>query len=79
MERKGERVGALEKFNVLFTSLQINQRGCTSAVEKGFVGSSMKTTMEANKEKLASQLSQTLKQVHTETSLSASHLAAQLC
>ena len=56
MERKGERVSAFEKFNILFACLQINQRGCTSAVEKGFVGSSMKTTMEATKKEWSDSL-----------------------
>ena len=65
MERKGERVGAIEKFNILFTCLQIDQRGCTSAVEKGFVGSSMKPPWN-QRAKLDSVFnSSKLSQVHT--------------
>ena len=65
MERKGERVGAFEKFNILFTCLQIDQRGCTSTVEKGFVGSSMKPLWN-QRAKLDSVFnSSKLSQVHT--------------
>ena len=44
--------------------------------KNGFMGSIMQATMEANNGKVESQLVETVQQVHTETSLSASHLAA---
>ena len=54
MGPKGGRVGATVLFNKgLCTSAAHEnsgvkrQRGCTSAVENGFVGSSMKATMES--------------------------------
>ena len=47
-ETKGEAVSATELLNNRFTCLQ-NAAAASSAAKNGFVGSSMQTTMEANR------------------------------
>ena len=38
MERKGEKVGAIELLNNVYARLLNDQRGCTSAVEEWVCG-----------------------------------------
>ena len=78
-ERQGERSKDLKVFQQMVcahlqitrTAVSSDQRGCTSAVEKG-LGVYHARTMESNKERLESQLGQRLKQVHIRTSPDAS-------